>query len=97
MPPETVCTPEAAALAAATARVLAGIFSLPAAQGRMLTFSFGTRNSFVVLPLALALPSSFELAAVVVVFQSLVELVGMAAFLWWVPKRLFPAQCGVQG
>jgi hypothetical protein len=28
------------------------------------------------------------LAVVVVVFQSLVELLGMAFFLWWIPKKL---------
>ncbi|MFU8856225.1 MAG: arsenic resistance protein [Deferrisomatales bacterium] len=79
-------------LAGALARVLAGLFRLPTPQGRALAFSFGTRNSFVVLPLALALPASFEVTAVVVVFQSLVELLGMAAFLWLVPRVLFPGR-----
>lgn len=78
-------------IAAALARLLATLFLLPTAQGRALAFSFGTRNSFVVLPLALALPASFEVTVVVVVFQSLVELFGMAAYLWAVPQRLFPA------
>ena len=77
-------------LAGALSRVLAGLFRLPVAQGRALAFSFGTRNSFVVLPLALALPASFEVAVVVVVFQSLVELLGMAVGLWFVPRVLFP-------
>lgn len=72
------------------ARVLAQFFRLPTAQGRVLAFSLGTRNSFVVLPLALALPESYELAVVVIVFQSLVELFGMVMYLWWVPKWLFP-------
>lgn len=72
------------------AKLVSVLFQLPPDQGRVLAFSFGTRNSFVVLPLALALPSSFELAAVVIVFQSLVELLGMIAYLWWIPKRLFP-------
>lgn len=72
------------------ARLLANQFALSPEQGRALAFSLGTRNSFVVLPLALALPSPYELAVVVVVFQSLVELFGMAVYLWWVPKRLFP-------
>jgi len=72
------------------ARGLARLFGLPAAQGRVLAFSFGSRNSFVVLPLALALPATFELAVVVIVFQSLVELAGMAIYVWCVPKKLFP-------
>lgn len=72
------------------ARILAHFFKLPPRQGRVLAFSFGTRNSFVVLPLALALPPGYDLAVVAIVFQSLVELLGMAVYLWWVPKRLFP-------
>ncbi|MEH8017643.1 arsenic resistance protein [Rheinheimera muenzenbergensis] len=71
--------------------VLSKIFSLPTDQGRVLAFSLGSRNSFVVLPLALSLPSSFELTVVVIVFQSLVELFGMAAYIWWVPKKLYPS------
>lgn len=84
-------------LAAVLARLLAALFGLPPEQGRVLAFSFGTRNSFVVLPLALALPVSFELAGVVIVFQSLVELFGMVAFLWFVPRNLFPFPSGVRG
>lgn len=59
-------------------------------RGRTLAFSFGTRNSFVILPLVLALPGGFELAAVVVVFQSLIELFGVIVYLCWVPRVLFP-------
>jgi ACR3 family arsenite efflux pump ArsB len=70
------------------ARGLARLTRLPSAQGRTLAFSLGTRNSFVVLPLALALPAEWEAAAVVIVLQSLVELLGMLAYLVWVP-RLF--------
>lgn len=39
---------------------------------------------------ALTLPPSFELVVVVIVFQSLVELFGMTAYLWWVPRKLHP-------
>jgi len=76
-------------LAALAARLLAGLFALPVDQGRTLAFSFGTRNSFVVLPFALALPAGWEVAAVVIVVQSLVELFGMVFYLWWLPRRLF--------
>lgn len=51
------------------ARVLAYFFGLPTSQGRVLAFSLGTRNSFVVLPLALALPPSYDLAVVAIVFS----------------------------
>lgn len=76
-------------VAGVVARLFATLFRLPVRQGRVLAFSFGTRNSFVVLPVALALPPGFEVAVVVIVFQSLVELIGMAIYLWWVPGRLF--------
>lgn len=76
-------------LAAFLSLVISKIFSLPTNQGRVLAFSLGSRNSFVVLPLALSLPSSFELTVVVIVFQSLVELFWMAVYIWWVPKRLY--------
>tara|TARA_R110001606_G_scaffold355164_2_gene506011 strand:- start:29722 stop:30702 length:981 start_codon:yes stop_codon:yes gene_type:complete len=71
------------------ARGLTRWLRLPLDSGRTLAFSMGTRNSFVVLPLALALPTGWETAVIVIVFQSLVELFGMAFYLWWIPHRLF--------
>lgn len=68
--------------------VLARALQLPAASARALIFSLGTRNSFVVLPLALALAPPWQTAALVIVLQSLVELFGMAAYLWAVPRLL---------
>ena len=57
---------------------------------RAAIFSGATRNSLVVLPLALALPAPLELAAAVVVSQTLVELIGMVIFVRLIP-RLIPA------
>lgn len=71
-------------LGVAVARV-AGLAPGPA---RTLVFSLGTRNSFVVLPFALALPDAWQVAAVVIVLQSLVELWGMVAYLRLVPRLL---------
>jgi len=76
--------------AAFLGKALGGAFQLPARSARTLAFSFGTRNSFVVLPIALALPEAWQAAVVVVVFQSLVELFGMVAYLKWVPGKLIP-------
>lgn len=76
-------------LAAIIAKGLAKLMVLPTDQGRTLAFSLGTRNSFVVLPFALSLPTGWEVVAVVIVVQSLVELFGMVIYLWWVPRRLF--------
>ena len=56
---------------------------------RALLFSGVTRNSLVVLPLALALPAPLDLAPVVVVTQTLVELVAMVLLVRLVP-RLIP-------
>jgi ACR3 family arsenite transporter len=66
------------------ARVLG--FEVPA--GRALVFSGATRNSLVVLPLALALPDSLALAPLAVVTQTLVELVGMVVLVRLVPRLL---------
>lgn len=52
---------------------------------RAVTFSGATRNSLVVLPLALALPPSLAIAPLAVVTQTLVELVGMVIFVRLVP------------
>ncbi|MFN4015572.1 MAG: arsenic resistance protein [Reyranella sp.] len=65
---------------------------LATASIRALVFSLGTRNSFVVLPLALALAPQWQTATVVIVFQSVVELFGMLAYLWAVPRFVAPSR-----
>ncbi|KPQ21368.1 arsenic resistance protein [Halomonas sp. HL-93] len=74
--------------AALVGKILHTLFRLPIASGRTLVFSFGTRNSFVVLPLAIALPDIWAAAVVVIVMQSLIELLGMVAYLTWVPRLI---------
>ena len=64
--------------------------------GRALVFSGATRNSLVVLPLALALPPELALAPLAVVTQTLVELVGMVILVRLVP-RLLPHQAAKKG
>lgn len=54
--------------------------------GRALVFSGATRNSLVVLPLALALGEQYALAAAVIVTQTMVELLGMVAYVRIVPR-----------
>ncbi len=81
-------------LAAVGGVVLGRLFGLAPSATRALVFSLGTRNSFVVLPLALALPAAWQSATVVIVFQSLVELFGMVAYLWAVPRLLVPNLAG---
>ncbi|RSS80581.1 bile acid:sodium symporter [Streptomyces sp. WAC06614] len=69
---------------------VARVFRLDAPDGRAVVFTGATRNSLVVLPLALALPDSLAVAAVVVVTQTLVEVIGMVAYVRTIP-RLLPA------
>ncbi|MEV4877698.1 arsenic resistance protein [Streptomyces cyaneofuscatus] len=72
-------------------KAVARLFRLDVPGGRAVVFSGATRNSLVVLPLALSLPDAYAIAAVVVVTQTLVEVVGMVLYVRAVP-RLLPAQ-----
>jgi ACR3 family arsenite transporter len=72
------------------ARVAAGVVGMDVGESRALVFTSVTRNSLVVLPLALALPGGYELAPAVVVTQTLVELTGMVALTRLVPAWLLP-------
>jgi ACR3 family arsenite transporter len=58
---------------------------------RAVVFSVTTRNSLVVLPLALALPGALALAPLAVVTQTLVELVALVVLVRLVPV-LVPAR-----
>ncbi len=62
------------------------VMGFDAGRARALVFTGATRNSLVVLPLALALPVGFEVTPVVVVTQTLVELLGMVLFVRVVPR-----------
>lgn len=81
-------------IAALVGVALAPLFGLEPPASRALIFSLGTRNSFVVLPLALALAPQWQTATVVIVFQSLVELFGMVAYLWVVPRLMADNRSG---
>ncbi|MBM9485903.1 arsenic resistance protein [Pseudomonas sp. ICBG1301] len=68
------------------------LFALPAMTARAVTFSASTRNSLVVLPLALALPEEVRgIAATAVILQTLVELVGELIYIRLVPPWVWPA------
>lgn len=76
--------------AAPLARLVARAFRLDVCAGRTLAFNLGSRNSFAVLPLALALPPGWEAAVAAIVLQGAVELAGLLGYLRWVPGVLFP-------
>ena len=69
-------------------RGVARLFRLDVPAGRAIVFTGATRNSLVVLPLALALPDGFAVAPVAVVTQTLVEVAGMVCYVRLVPRLL---------
>lgn len=69
--------------------VVARLFRLdPLGGARAVMFTGATRNSLVVLPLALALPDAYVIAAVVIVTQTPVEVIGMIVYVRAVPRLL---------
>lgn len=62
------------------------VFRLHVSASRAVVFSGSTRNSLVVLPLALSLPPALALAPAAVVAQTLVELLGMAVLVAVIPR-----------
>lgn len=56
------------------------------AAARAVAFSGATRNSLVVLPLALAIPGAFPIVPAVIISQTLVELVACLIYIRVLPK-----------
>jgi arsenite transporter len=61
-------------------------FQLQPAARRSLAFSAGTRNSLVVLPLALAVPGAVPVLPAVIVAQTLVELLAQLVYVRVIAK-----------
>jgi ACR3 family arsenite transporter len=61
-------------------------FGLSAPAGRSIAFSAATRNSLVVLPLALAVPGAIPVLPAVIVTQTLVELLSQLAYVRILPR-----------
>jgi ACR3 family arsenite efflux pump ArsB len=64
----------------------ARVARLDSGSTRAVIFSGATRNSLVVLPLALALPAPLGLVPLVVVTQTMVELLGMMIYVKAIPR-----------
>lgn len=62
------------------------LFRLEAAAGRSIAFSAGTRNSLVVLPLALAVPGAIPVLPAIIVTQTLVELISELVYVRLIRK-----------
>lgn len=65
---------------------IARLVKLEAPAGRAVAFSGATRNSLVVLPLALAVPGAIPLVPAVIVTQTLVELVASLVYIRLIPR-----------
>lgn len=75
-----------AVLAPLAGWLVARAFRLDAGAGRAVAFSCGTRNSLVVLPLALAVPGAIPLLPAVIVTQTMVELIACLFYIRWIPR-----------
>ncbi|WP_282374534.1 MULTISPECIES: arsenic resistance protein, partial [Pseudomonas] len=77
-------------LAPLVGALVARAFKLPAITARSVAFSSSTRNSLVVLPLALALPEEIRgLAAAAVITQTLIELVSELIYIRAIPALVW--------
>lgn len=65
---------------------VARFFRLKAEGARAVAFSVATRNSLVVLPLALAVPNAIPVLPAIIVTQTLVELLSELVYVRLVPK-----------
>lgn len=62
------------------------LFRLSTPSGRAVAFSAATRNSLVVLPLALAVPGAIPILPAVIVAQTLVELLSELVYVRFISK-----------
>ena len=75
-----------AAIAPLLGWLMGRLFRLDAPASRAIAFSAGTRNSLVILPLALAVPGAIPVLPAVIVAQTLVELISELVYVRLVPK-----------
>ena len=62
------------------------LFMLQDSAARAVAFSTGTRNSLVVLPLALAVPGAMPMLPAIIVTQTLVELIAELVYVRWIAR-----------
>ncbi|MGC0784021.1 arsenic resistance protein [Pantoea agglomerans] len=75
-----------AALAPLCGWGMAKVFRLEPAAGRAIAFSAATRNSLVILPLALAVPGAVPVLPAVIVAQTMVELISELVYVRLIPR-----------
>lgn len=74
-----VCAPLLGLLAARLMR-------LPAAAARAVSFSAATRNSLVIMPLALTVPGALPIVPAVIIMQTIIELCSELIYIRVIPK-----------
>ena len=65
---------------------VARLSGLRAGEARAVAFSAATRNSLVVLPLALSVPGALPVLPAIIVAQTLVELIGELVYIRAIPR-----------
>lgn len=75
-----------AVLAPLAGWMVARMFRLEPAAGRAVAFSAATRNSLVVLPLALAVPGAIPVLPAIIITQTLVELLSELFYIRLMPQ-----------
>jgi ACR3 family arsenite transporter len=75
-----------AVIAPALGLLVGRAFGLASTAKRAVAFSSATRNSLVVLPLALSVPGAIPVVPAVIVTQTLVELIAMLVYIPLLPK-----------
>lgn len=75
-----------AAIAPLVGWIMGRLFRLEAPAGRSVAFSAATRNSLVVLPLALAVPGAVPVLPAIIVSQTLVELLSELVYVRLAPR-----------
>jgi ACR3 family arsenite efflux pump ArsB len=76
---------------------VARLFGLRAAEARSVAFSAATRNSLVVLPLALAVPGALPVLPAIIVTQTMVELLSELVYIRAIAKLGRFAELGTGG
>lgn len=75
-----------AIVAPAAGWLIGRLFHLAPADGRAVAFSAATRNSLVVLPLALSIPGAIPILPTIIVTQTLMELLSELVYIRLIPK-----------
>src|SRR5690606_34702972 len=74
-----------AAVAPGVGWLVARLFRLEAGEERAVAFSAATRNSLVILPLAMAVPGAIPILPAVIVAQTMVELLASLVYMHAIP------------